>query len=250
MTKEKLEKLKKLLEVTNEGLTEKKFLESFKTVVNQILKLETKALDKINKAIAELESKNNTSLNATQADLRALGGKLEELVDKALKEQANSLNFIRDKVRKIKEGVDGKDGIGVDGKDADEEKIINEVLGKIKVPGIDKTEMNEMDIELKALREELEKVKLMRGKGGGGTSAIGIANAAKYWVKTEEPSGLINGVNKAYAVSKTIFAVLSFSLNGEFIAQIPNYTISNKTVTFTTALPAAYSGKDFEITYV
>ena len=90
----------------------------------------------------------------------------------------------------------------------------------------------------------------VKRKGGGGVSAIAVANAAKYFVKTEEPTGAIDGTNKSYTVTKTIFAVLAFSLNGEVIAQLPNYTISNKTVTFATALPAAFSGKDFEIKYI
>ena len=149
--------------------------------------------------------------------------------------------------RRIKEGKDGKDGSdgrdGKDGKDADETKILNELTKKI--PKLDETKFQR---KIEELEKELEEVK--KKARGGGTSAIGIANAAKYFVKTEAPTGDIDGANTAYTVSKPIFAVLAFSLNGEFIARLPNYTISNKTVTFTTALPAAYSGKDFEITYI
>ena len=136
-----------------------------------------------------------------------------------------------------RDGVDGRDGM--DGKDADEEAILKRLIKRI--PKEDKS-------ELKALREEVKV--LRRLKRGGGTSAIGIANAAKYFVKTEAPTGDINGVNTDYTVNHTIFAVLAFSLNGEVIAELPNYTISNKTITFSTALPAAYSGKDFEIKYI
>ena len=47
----KLEKLKKLLDVANDGLSKSEFLESFKKVVNQVLKIETKLVEKINQAI-------------------------------------------------------------------------------------------------------------------------------------------------------------------------------------------------------
>ena len=50
--------------------------------------------------------------------------------------------------------------------------------------------------------------------------------------------------------SQPIFAVLGMTLNGETIAQLPNYTIAGKTITFSTALPSAYSGKDFEIKFI
>lgn len=84
----------------------------------------------------------------------------------------------------------------------------------------------------------------------GGVSNLRIQQAFKYILKTEAPVGDINGVNTSYTVTQPIFAVLSFSLNGETIAQLPNYTISGRTITFSTALPAAYSGKDFEIKYI
>jgi hypothetical protein len=247
---DKLEKFQKLLEITNEGLTRKDFLDSFKTVVEQVLKLELKLIEKINQANKELSDNQNALKNATQADLRGLATRFEQSINSALKEQANGMNFIRDKVRNMKNGLDGKDGInGQDGRpgmDADENKIIQEVLKKIDLP--------ELEIEkIKGLKETLDRLETLgqqRRKGGGGTSALGIANAAKYFVKTEKPSGTINGVNKAFTVSKPIMAVLSFSLNGEFIAQLPNYTISNKTVTFSEAIPSAYATKDFEIVYI
>lgn len=87
-------------------------------------------------------------------------------------------------------------------------------------------------------------------KSEGGVSNMRIIQAFKYILKTENPTGDIDGVNTAYTVSQPIFAVLSFSLNGEIIAQLPNYTVSNRTITFSTALPAAYSGRDFEIKYI
>ena len=193
-----------------------------------------------------MKGKNNTLLESTRGDLSDLHTKLEGLVDKALKVQENGLNFIRDKVRKLKDGktpvkgIDFFDGVdGVDGTDADEKSIIKEVLKQIKIPD------NSTDIE--ELRKELKETKRLRG---GGTSTIGVKYALQRLLKTEKPVGVIDGANKEYTVTGTIFAVFAFSLNGEVITQLPNYTITGNKITFSTALPAAYSGKDFEVKYI
>ena len=260
MTKEKLERLKTLFEIINDGLTRDEFTMAFEKVVKQVLKLELKLIE-------EIKAKTKEEKEA----LRKLKEEFEEIISSSIKESDSTFGGFRrrsieainklfernevnkklkeklrladqkileltNKIASIKNGKDGKDGLqgepglpgkdgedGKDGKDAeevDEEKIIEEILKRMP-----------------------------KGKGGG-TSAIGIANAAKYWVKTEEPVGDIDGANTSYTVSKPIFAVLSFMINGEVIAQLPNYTVSGKTVTFSTAIPAAYSGKDFEIVYV
>lgn len=113
----------------------------------------------------------------------------------------------------------------------------------------EKTAIKSLEEKLDKLRRETKKT-LSNIPRGGGTSAIGVAQAFKYILKTEEPTGDIDGVNTTYTVTQPIFAILSMSLNGETIAQLPNYTINGKTITFSTALPAAYSGKDFEIKYI
>jgi len=227
---EKLEKLKKLMEITTEGLTKAEFLSSFKQVIDHVLKTEIKLIEKMNKLMNELKGTNNSLNKATQGDFSGLAEELNRDMVKALKDQKNSLDFIYDKMRRVKNGINGKDGLdGTDGKDGSDGKDGKQ--GKDGETG-----------------EKGEKGK--DGVGGGGTSAIGIANAAKYFVKTEAPSGDIDGVNLAYTVAKPIFAVLAFVINGEYVAQLPNYTIANKTVTFSTAIPAAYNGKDIEIVYI
>lgn len=84
----------------------------------------------------------------------------------------------------------------------------------------------------------------------GGVTDMRIRQAFKYILKTEAPVGAIDGLNLSYTLSQPIFAILAFSLNGEVIAQLPNYTVHANTITFSTALPAVYSGKDFECKYI
>lgn len=94
---------------------------------------------------------------------------------------------------------------------------------------------------------ELEQRPVARG---GGTSAIGVAQAFKYIAHTEQPVGAIDGINTTYRVKNVIYWVAGFMLNGEQIAEIPNFTYVNRTITFATPLPAAYNGKDFEMKYI
>lgn len=103
---------------------------------------------------------------------------------------------------------------------------------------------------IKGLDEELDAIRNLPRGMGGGVSDMRIRQAFKYILHTEEPLGDIDGVNTAYTVNNEIFAVLAFSLNGETIAELPNYTVAGRTITFSTAIPAAYSGKDFEVKYI
>jgi hypothetical protein len=152
-------------------------------------------------------------------------------------------------------GIDGKDGVdGKDGKDGKDglngKNGAQGERGEQGIPGKDGLNGKDVDMsEIEALKKEIEELK-SRPVRGGGTSALGVQQAFKWILKTESPVGLINGVNTEYTVSQTIFAVLAFSLNGEVICQLPNYTISKNKITFATALPSAYAGKDFECKYV
>lgn len=144
------------------------------------------------------------------------------------------------------DGLDGKDGLngenGKDGSPDTSEQIIEKINGDESEKKIKREKVEGLDEELKAIRE--------LPRGGGGTSAMGVRQAFKYIFHTEQPTGLINGSNTTYTVKNTIFAVVAFSLNGEVIAQLPNYTIAGRTITFSTALSADYSGSDFECKYI
>lgn len=101
------------------------------------------------------------------------------------------------------------------------------------------------------LREELDELKKLRTQklGGGGTSAIGVANALNFALKKETPSGAINSSNTTYTVTKPINAVISFAINGQTITD-DEYTIAGRTITMDTAIDSALDGTSFRITYV
>ena len=110
---------------------------------------------------------------------------------------------------------------------------------------LDMDAINGLLEEFKKVREEI----IRNTRRGGGHTDMVIKYTIGRIVKTEAPSGLINGSNKDYTVDQPIHAVLGFMLNGEAIA-LSNYTIAGNKLTFSTALPAAYSGKDFEMIYI
>lgn len=109
---------------------------------------------------------------------------------------------------------------------------------------------SEIMSEIEELEKEVQELKKRPVVTGGGVTNARIQQAFKYILKTEQPVGDIDGANKTYTLSQPIFAILSISINGEVIAELPNYTINGKNFKFSTALPAAYSGKDWEVKYI
>ena len=125
-----------------------------------------------------------------------------------------------------------------------EDKITNLPISEIR---------GTLDEILTSLKNHEKRIKDLEDRPvrvGGGVTNMRIAQAFKYILRTEEPVGSIDGVVVTYSLSQPIAAIVSMSINGETIAQLPNYTISGRTFTFSTALPSAYSGKDFEVKYI
>ena len=229
----KLEKLKTLLEISNDGLTRSEFVENFKLVITQILGIEKKVLERINQTIDDLKSHQDRQNLAIEGDLRGLTAKFEQSINKALKEQENSLNFIKDKMRRIESGKDGLDG--KDGKDAiiDEPKIIQAVMDKIKIP-----ELPELEVaDIKGLKETLERLETQRRLGGGGGFSK-IAMESKF-IDDETPSGTVNGITTAFTITNAPnpSGSLKVYVNGMRIRITEDYTFSGKTITFLTAPP-------------
>jgi hypothetical protein len=233
MDDNRLEKLKKLLEITNEGLTRQEFLDSIKQVINQVLEIETKAIEKVNLALGEFKQDQQNFKDNTQVGISDLENQLITKADKMFKDQQDNLNFIRDKVRRLQNGHDGKDGVnGRDGKDADEKKIINEILNKIKLTEIDK-------LELEQVKSDINELKQRKHLGGsGGLSKIAMESK---FVDDETPTGTINGINKTFILARLPNPSTSVKVfvNGARMRLTEDYTLSNKTITFITAPPTS-----------
>lgn len=140
-----LNKLRKLFDLMDEdALTKAEFVKSFKSVIKLVLKSEKTLTDKTDRAVSDLkglfsdlerklESTTNTELSRVIKELKGFA-------NKASKEQQVGMNLVRDKLRGLR-----------DGKDADAEKIIDEVLKKIP-------EQKPIELDAEKLRDKLEEL--------------------------------------------------------------------------------------------
>lgn len=234
-----LERLGKLIAALDEQVTKKDFTDSLQVIFALILKMEERnggALSDLGQAFKEIMTQAKQSHETSLAEIR---GQVDHLfVAKRLAAIEEALTGRVDaKLATVKNGKPGTPGAPG-------------APGRPGRPGKDAVMTPELRAELDALKEDVQALRNRPVGGGGGVTNMRIIQAFKYILKTEQPTGTIDGVNTTFTVTQPIFAVLSMSLNGETIAQLPNYTIQGKSITFSSPLPAAYSGKDFEIKYI
>ncbi len=227
-----------------ESLTRAEFTAAFERVVDEILKLKKQNsadVQGIMDLFEKVRSKLEKDKDATFSEMKA---EVKDAFDKAFKDQQNTLNFLRDKMRDHKNMMDDRD-----------DSLRNEMKAMIpppqefSIPQEIPDSIESLQLKVKTLEDEIKALGEKRLGGGGGTSAIGVQWALGKMIKSETPSGDINGVNLAYTVTQEIHAVLQFGINGMVIHD-SEYTVAGKTITFTTAIPAALSGTTFRITYV
>lgn len=250
--KEQLEKAKKIWDIAQNGAltTEqaKQFIdllvgviktakEGFSTTSNSNSKAINNAISRMEEAVSDMKGE----LSSTTKDL-------SKQIKEAKKVANNELNDVIGQFNREIEQLEEKIPEQVD------LSPVTERIEELRrmIPDMP-TLQSKIDDLYKKLQEELRKFKdeqISAQRAAGGVSNIRIQQAFKYILKTEAPVGLINGSNTQYTLSQDIFAILSMSLNGETVAQLPNYTIAGKKITFSTALPAVYSGKDFEVKYI
>ena len=229
----------------------------------------TRIVEMLAKYVVQNQDKTNSTIEAIKTTLEKLKDQIKGDNDAALsgmKGQVdtlfveNRLKEIEKDIRKLHAQLDGemkmklskvKDGAqGMQGERG--ERGLSGANGSPDTPSQVVAKVNQNGgVEQEAITglvERLEKLETPR-LGGGGTSAIGVANALNFAIKRETPSGAINGVNTAYTVTKQIMSVISIAINGMVIHD-NEYTVSGQTITFTTALPAALSGTTFRVVYV
>ena len=204
----KLQKLEEMFKIVNDGISKEEFVSSFEAVLKQVLAIEEKIVANNRKAVEELRGLTKTLGGELKSTSVANFTKVKDLfvtqISKALKEQENGMNFIYDKIRNLKSG-----------KDADETKIIQNVLAQIKLPKqkevildtpeeirnkletlqnderLDKNAVKGLEELIKELREAIE----ARPLGGQG----GVLNVG---VRFETPTGTIDEVNTIFYVNK------------------------------------------------
>ena len=165
-----------------------------------------------------------------------------------MKEQENSLNFLRDKVREIKPVKDGKD--------ADETKIVQDVLAQIKLPEQkevildtpvqirDKLEFLNGDerLRIEAINNLEERLKDLENRkttivGGGGGFSVGAMNL--HFIDDETLSGTLNGINTIFNIANIPSPSTSLKIysGGVRLKLTEDFTVSGSIITFNIAPP-------------
>ena len=239
MENEKLTKLKSLFKLVDESLTKKDFEEKFSKILKFLTDLKAKfqvEISKLKESIVllskELKEENTTNISG-------LKDEFIKTVDKALKDQEDGLNFMRDKVRNLKEGTDGKDGkngtIGKDGQDGKDGspdtsfQIANKLETlkdetRLKISAIDK------------LQEELDELK-NRPTGGGGTRKV-------VYTKRINLSSQCNGTLKEFTMPKDCIDVLAvYGTQFPITFDEADFTFEGRTLTLTSEVGAPQTGQ-------
>jgi len=239
--KELILKLKK--ERDEAVLTEKKFTDNFTKILVFLKGLKVKnqvdistLKESITLLSKELKGENTTSITG-------LKDEFIKIINKLLKDQEDGINFIRDKVRNLKEGKDGKD--------ANEKKIVKNVLAKLpeyketildnpfQIANKLETLKDETRLKISAidkLQEELDELK-NRPTGGGGTRKV-------VYTKRINLSAQCNGTLKEFLMPKDTLSVI-----GVWGTQFPitfdeaDFTFEGRTLTLTSEVGAPQTGQ-------
>lgn len=256
-------KYKPVVLAEEETLTTGEFNNAFKKVLEYNAKNLLGSREQIATALNQIQGAFNKLRQDIESKMAQHSTSQKDTVSKTLRD---TVAVLEGKMSGIEASVQERLASLKDGESADGQAILESLKAFIPAPmagSPDKPEDVRNKLEtlkgderldksaIKGLQEEIATLrKELSARAGASISNLRIQQAFKYILKTEAPTGAINSSNKSYTVSQAIFAVLSFSLNGETIAQLPNYTINGRTITFATALPSAYSGKDFEVKYI
>jgi len=239
--------LQRLLSLLDpDSLTKEQYKGDIKKILDFLLKLKEKnraEFENLNKRFStqseELTGNNTISISKLKDDFT-------ELINKALKEQENGLNFIRDKVRKL---TDGKDG-----RDADEKKMVKRVLAQIILPEqkemildtpeemANKLEVLKDDNRLKIsaidkLREELDELKSRPIGGRGGARKV-------VYTKRINLSSQCNGTLKEFTMPKDCIDVLAvYGTQFPITFDEADFTFEGQTLTLTSEVGAPQTGQ-------
>lgn len=101
-----------------------------------------------------------------------------------------------------------------------------------------KKDLDGMEQTIKAFRNQLARGYL-HGGGAGATTVF-----------SETPSGVVDGNNATYTLTRIPKSILTLNINGMYCHINTDYTITGQTITMTPALDASLSGKPFTCVYI
>ena len=243
LEKKQVERLKQLLTLLEpDQLTKAEFVSAFENVVNNVLKLKQQNVQEMDALKSAIETVKKTLGDVNAKDFDSLRSSLK-----------TDMGMLSARLDTKSQQIDAKIASIKDGEDADEEKIVQDVLAQIKIPEVrapimdgpeeirDKLETlqgkERMKIEaIDQLREELDELKKIR-QSLGSSRFFGPSVIQKF-LNNITPVGTIDGTNAEFTLPKApktdgekIF------LNGVRMrsGSSNDYTIAGKTITFVSA---------------
>ena len=257
----KTEKLKQLLNILNDGITQAEFVKSFKSVIEHILKLEKKLIERVDgKTATEEEAlkKLNEDFNKVISQAKKESDSTFSGIKRRIFETITTLfakSQIKDKVDdKIKE-VDEKLSQIRNGVDADEDRVsiiaseraietIKPLIPTIDTPEqiADKLEVLKDDNRLKIsaidkLREELDELKSRPIGGRGGARKV-------VYTKRINLTDQCNGTLKEFTMPKDCIDVLAvYGTQFPITFDEADFTFEGQTLTLTSEVGAPQTGQ-------
>ena len=231
-----LKKLADIVKMMDEQVSKADFIKSFEAVLRMVTELKNanaREMTVMQKKMTEMTDKMQSEKMMIDYCMKEMDKTMKGHV-KMMKEQENTLNFVRDSMRGIKNG-----------KDADETKIVNDVLAKIPKHEEMSAEMmrdmlenmnDKLSIQaIDGLSQLLERIEV---KATGRVTG-GLISKRIRFIDDETPTGTVNGSNKEFTlVSKSPeTGSLKVYVNGQRQRVTTDYTLSNKTITFIIAPP-------------
>lgn len=262
------DKLLKLVELVQTDTITPKELEQFILLVLNVIKeskdkfeqMSEEGIQKIQEALDYMDKEHKEHEEEMSSEMKGMMSKCDEMCKEALAKMDKATKMVEE-IKPIPPPP--LETIAYEASKLVEDKltplipkaedIANEIIGEKTRDALEKLTGDERldKSAIRGLDEELKRISEIKGAvRGGGVSAGGVRQAFKYIFHTEQPTGAIDGNNTTYTVKNDIWAIISFTINGESVAELPNYTFINKTITFASAIPAVYSGKDFECKYI
>jgi len=236
-----LQKLQRLLSLMDEdALTKEEFIKNFKTVIDAVIKARDMQFKIINDAVSRLEDKYNNNTKSLEDNntktLEQIKNDTLNKLDKALKEQQNGMNFIYDKVSKLRSG-----------KDADEDKIIKKILKQIPTPKDGKdavVDYNEIiDSITGPIEDKLKDIESQIGKTKRGRV---MTPRYVHTPMVDDFSGSTDGATKEFTLSKAPKSTTTMKVWGSDFPHIlrptTDFTVAGKVLTLTSEVDAPSSG--------
>lgn len=237
-----------LLKMLTDNITRTEFKRAFESVVKQILQLEKALLKEHSQISASLQKETRDIFGILKKEnnneFATLKAQTAQKLEKALSAIAEQLEILREKMTAVRNGLDGHTP-------TTEEltALMTDLLPAIVPPDTPEQVRDKLETlqdserlsisaihQLEEKLDALEKRPIGGGKGGGGFSK---GHMDGHIVDDETPTGAIDGVNAVFRLANTPAPTgsLKIYVNGQRLRITDDFTLSNRTITLSTAPP-------------